>query len=111
MDWPFALAYDEALLEVDHLIRGRRIYVTVLDWLAGSKIGEASRNATYRLLSERAQMPRSDSAKPGVIMKGLPEFGDVAEGSWPSCEAMRKVALEGGEWSRIGPVPKEAMGR
>lgn len=104
MAWPFIHAYEDALSELDHLIRRRRIYVTVLDWLEGSKIGEASRNATHRLLSEHAHIPRSDPRYPRV---GVPEFDEVAEGSWPSCGAMRKLALEGGEWAYTGPVPKQ----
>ena len=91
---------------LDYLVRGRRIYVTMADWLDDESIGRLSNKATVNLLVRRTKASEFDIR---FHLLGLPGFDEGYEYEWPPCGAMRKLAIEGGEWSHVGPVPKQAM--
>jgi hypothetical protein len=105
---PFFYEYLGMIAGQDHLVRGRRIYVTLAGWLDRDWISNLSSKATIKLLAQRTGASESDIR---LHLLGLPEFDDGYPHEWPSCAAMGKLALEGGEWSHVGPVPNQAMGR
>jgi hypothetical protein len=105
---PFFYEYLSMIAGYDYFVRGRRIYVTLANWLDQESISRLSNKATVKLLAERTRASESDIQ---LLLLGLPEFDDVRAHEWPPCGAMRKLALEGGEWSRIGPVPKQAIAK
>jgi hypothetical protein len=85
-----------------HRVEGTRIYVTLASWLDHDFVSNASYRATYYLLAERTGANVSDVANQRL---GLPRFDEVRSIAWPPCEAVRELALKGGEWASKGPVP------
>jgi len=85
-----------------HRVDGTRMYVTVASWLDDDWASNVSHKAASYLLVERTGANLLDVVNQRV---GLPGFDEVRSIAWPPCEAMRKLALEGGEWASKGPVP------
>lgn len=105
---PFFHAYHD-MINVPHMVRGRRIYVTFGDWWEFDWLANMSHKATANLLAER--VGRSAGEVRDQVL-GIPEFDEVARG-WPPCGALRKLAIEGGEWNygKFELKPEIARGR
>lgn len=108
---PFFKALQKALADWNYTVSGGRIYLTVFDWLSRDQLAEVSHRATYDLLAEYLGAPVSEIRDQRL---GIPEFDEVEKYNWPPCDAMRKLAIVGGEWAIVGPKrlePDRAKGR
>lgn len=101
---PFLNAYRDTLnyWGINHVTYGRRIYVTLGDWLEYDYMMNMSYKAMTLLLEQRTGASVIDLRNQKV---GLPEFDDAHETDWPPCGAVRKLTMEGGEWAYAGPKP------
>lgn len=107
---PFFHAYHDQVAGMDHRTQGRRIYVTLGAWLDRDGITNLSHRATRQVLAQRFRVSEGDIGQQRI---GLPEFDEVESHKWPPCGAIRKLAMEGGEWAYRGPElrPEIARGR
>lgn len=106
MAYPFFHHYHVMIGGLDHRVQDTRIYVPIAVWFDRDWLMNMSNKATIRLLAERTRAPEWDVLHQKV---GLPEFDEVRSFEWPPCGAMRKLAIEGGEWAHIGPKPDPAV--
>jgi hypothetical protein len=99
---PFLHEYHRMISGLDHLVHGGQIYVTLGTWFERDWLMNMSHRATARLLAERTGSTPRDVRDQRT---GIPEFDEVRSFEWPPCDAMRKLAIEGGEWAYVGPQP------
>lgn len=102
MAYPFCRHFRREIGDHHYRVEGTRTYVTLASWLDHDFVSNASYRATLYLLVERTGANVHDVGDQRV---GLPGFDVVRSIHWPPCDAMRKLALEGGEWAWRGPVP------
>lgn len=97
--------FDDTLTDsgVNHLRYGHRLYVTVSDWLDREWMSNVSNKTLRSFLDEFLHIPIQDEA---AMKAKFPELIET-HGGWPSCEVVRKLAIEGGEWTATGPKPKD----
>ena len=78
---------------------GNMIFMTVDEAVFGTWYPYAiTTDAIWHVMWERLGIKRTDAFKRRVR---VPAF----DRQWPTCDAVRAIALEGGKWSREGPSP------
>ncbi len=78
---------------------GGMMLMSIDEWTFGSWIpDELTMWAIWRIVSKRHGLDSTQVFRRQVRLPGFERY-------WPSCEAVRAIALEGGKWSREGPSP------
>jgi hypothetical protein len=95
----FATTLDRQEYPYDTRRVGNMIFMTVYEWTASPwRPFEVVRDVVLAIVSRRHGIAIRDIARGQV---NLPRFNYT----YPTCEAVRGIAFEGGKWSREGPSP------